>query len=185
MIRTRVGYAGGLKANPDYRNMGDHTETVQVDYDPKRVTYSHLLDIFWQSHKPTGRSHSRQYLRAVFYHDENQREAAEASKAALAATLGQTVHTEVAPLRTFTMAEDYHQKYLLKQQYKLNAEMSRIYPNHRDFVDSTAVARVNGYAGGNGRRKQFEREIDLLGLSAAGQRDLRTIVERQWDYDRQ
>ena len=185
MIRTRVGYAGGRQASPTYRNMGDHTETVQVDYDPGRIAYSQLLKIFWQSHTPTGRSHSRQYLRAVFYHDDNQRKEAEASKTALAEKLGQPVHTEVAPLRSFTLAENYHQKYLLKQQYTLKAEMSHIYPQHRDFVDSTAVSRVNGYAGGNGSRAQFDRDIDRLGLSPAGKQDLRTIVERQWDYERQ
>jgi hypothetical protein len=165
--------------------MGDHTETVQVDYDPTRITYDQLLQIFWQSHKPTGRSHARQYLRAVFYHDESQLRQAEASKAALAEKLGQPIRTEVAPLRSFTMAEDDHQKYLLKQHYTLNAEMSRIYPHHRDLVNSTAVARINGYSGGNGRREQFEREIGRLGLSAAGRNELRTIMERQWDYDRQ
>jgi len=185
VIRTRVGYAGGRQANPNYRRMGDHTETVQVDYDPRRVSYNQLLDIFWQSHRPTGRSHARQYLRAVFYHNDEQRTQAEASKAALAAKLGQPVHTEVAPLRAFTMAEDYHQKYLLRQQYTLNAEMSRIYPDQRDFVASTAVARVNGYAGGNGSREQFDRDIDRLGLSPVGKKELRTIVERQWDYDNQ
>ena len=185
MIRTRVGYAGGRQANPDYHRMGDHTETVQVDYDPQRITYGQLLGIFWKSHTPTGRSRSRQYMRAVFYHDENQREQAEASKAALAGKLGQTVHTEVVPLRTFTLAEDYHQKYLLKQQYTLKSEMSRIYPQHRDFVDSTAVSRINGYAGGHGSSEQFDRDVDRLGLSPAGKQELKTLVERQWNYERQ
>jgi peptide methionine sulfoxide reductase MsrA len=54
VIRTRVGYAGGRQDNPDYGHIGDHTETVQVDYDPQRITYNGLLEIFWQSHKPTG-----------------------------------------------------------------------------------------------------------------------------------
>jgi peptide-methionine (S)-S-oxide reductase len=180
-----VGYAGGRRPDPTYRHIGDHTETVQVDYDPKRITFEQLLDIFWKSHTPTSPSRSGQYMRAVFYHDENQRRQAEASKAALEKELGRTVHTRVVPLRSFTMAEDYHQKYLLKQQRGLNAEMSRIYPAHRNFVDSTAVARINGYAGGNGSKKQFEREIDKLGLSDASRQALRTIMERHWDYDRQ
>jgi methionine-S-sulfoxide reductase len=108
VIRTRVGYAGGRKANPDYGHIGDHTETVQVDYDPQRITYNELLDIFWRSHKPTGRSWSRQYMNAVFYHDDRQRQLAMDSKAAVEKKIGQGVKTEVAPLRTFTMAEDYH-----------------------------------------------------------------------------
>ncbi len=165
--------------------MGDHTETIQLDFDPRRITFNQLLDIFWQRHTPTSQDHSRQYMRAIFYHDETQRTLAEASKAALAEDIGQPVCTEVAPLRDFTLAEEYHQKYLLKQQYTLKSEMDRIYPRHSDFVYSTAVSRINGYAGGNGTREQFDRDIDRLGLSPVGKRKLRTIVERQWDYDQQ
>jgi peptide-methionine (S)-S-oxide reductase len=87
-------------------------------------------------------------MNAVFYHDDRQRQLAMASKSAVEKKIGQRVKTEVAPLRTFTMAEDYHQKYIIKQHNDLKAEMSRIYPLHRNFVDSTAVARLNGYTGG-------------------------------------
>ena len=185
MIRTRVGYAGGRQDNPDYGHIGDHTETVQVDYDPQRITYKELLDIFWQSHKPTGRSWSRQYMNAVFFHDDRQRQAATESKADVEKKLGQRVKTEVAPLRTFTMAEDYHQKYIIKQNYDLNAEMSRIYPLNRNFVDSTAVARLNGYASGHGNSDQLAREIDDLGLTDAGKKTLTDMLKRKWNYDRQ
>ncbi len=174
-----MGYAGGKQENPDYGHIGDHTETVQVDFDPQRITYNELLDIFWQSHKPTSRSWSRQYKNAVFYHDEQQRQAAMASRAAMEKKLGRPVKTDVASLRTFTMAEDYHQKYLLKRSHDLNREMTRIYPIHREFVDSTAVARLNGYAGGNGSKKQLAREIDLLGLTDAGRKALTHMVKHK------
>jgi peptide-methionine (S)-S-oxide reductase len=185
VIRTRVGYAGGRQDNPDYGHIGDHTETVQVDYDPQRITYNELLDIFWQSHKPTGRSWSRQYMNAVFYHDDRQRQLAMDSKAAVEKKINQQVKTEVAPLRTFTMAEDYHQKYMIKQHYDLKAEMSRIYPLHRDFVESTAVARLNGYASGYGSKDQLAREIDNMGLTDDGKKALTEMVNRKWKYDRQ
>ncbi len=179
VIRTRVGYAGGRQDNPDYGHIGDHTETVQVDYDPQRITYNGLLDVFWQSHKPTGRSWSGQYMNAVFFHDDRQRQLAMDSKAAVEKKIGRSVKTEVAPLRTFTMAEDYHQKYILKQHYDLKNDMSRIYPLHRDFVDSTAVARLNGYAGRHGNKDQLAREIDNLGLTDAGKKALSDMVARQ------
>lgn len=163
---------------PNYGHMGDHTETVQVDYDPHRITYAQLLDIFWKSHSPTAREWSRQYLNAVFYHDEKQKRQAIDSKAALEKRIGRTVRTPVAPLRSFTMAEDYHQKYLLKNRAKLKNEMTRAYPLHQNFVASTAVARLNGYAGGNGSQDQLAREIHRLGLSAAGRQALRRIVSR-------
>ena len=185
MIRTRVGYAGGLKDNPDYHHIGDHTETVQVDYDPQRITYPQLLEIFWQNHDPTSQSWSRQYKHAVFTHDDRQERLAMASKRALEKKIGRTVKSEVAPLNTFTLAEDYHQKYILKQHYDLNAEMSRIYPRHRDYVNSTAAARLNGYASGHGNKDQLAREIDNLGLTDAGKKALTDMLNRKWKYDRQ
>lgn len=176
VIRTRVGYAGGQMDAPNYSNIGDHTETVRVDYDPKRITYARLLDIFWKIHRPTKRSWSRQYMNAIFYHNEQQHQAAMASKTAMAQKIGRTVKTEVVPLRSFTMAEDYHQKYILKRHSDLKNKMSRIYPHHQDFVDSTAVARLNGYAGKHGTKDQLSREIESLGLSAEGKRVLTEVV---------
>jgi peptide methionine sulfoxide reductase MsrA len=157
--------------------MGDHTETVQLDYDPQRITYNQLLDIFWKSHRPTGRNWSTQYKNVIFFHNEQQRDLAMASKTALAKKTGKKIKTEVAPLNSFTMAENYHQKYILKQN-QLKKEMLRIYPQHRNFVNSTAVARLNGYAGRNGTTDQLQREIDSLGLSAQGKQDLAEMVRR-------
>lgn len=127
MIRTRVGYAGGRIDAPNYSNIGDHTETVQVDYDPGRLTYDQLLDIFWKSHRPATRTLPRQYMNAVFYHNEQQRQLAMASKTAVEQKTGSTVKTEVVSLRSFTMAEDYHQKYILNRHNALKNEMSRVY----------------------------------------------------------
>ena len=173
-----MGYAGGQTDAPNYSNIGDHTETVQVDYDPGRITYAELLDVFWKSHQPTNRSLSRQYMNAVFYHNEEQRQLAVASKGAIEQKIGSTVETKVAPLFSYTMAEDYHQKYVLKRHSDLQNEMSRIYPRHQDFVDSTAVSRLNGYAGGHGTRDQLSREIESLGLSAGGKKVLTDMVQR-------
>lgn len=171
-----MGYAGGETENPDYGHMGDHTEAVQVDYDPQRISYAQLLDIFWDSHSPDSRSWSKQYRNAIFYHDEKQRVAGEASRSVLAAKTGKTIRTAVAPLRAFTLAENYHQKYLLKRRSDLTAEMSRIYPRNQGFIASTAVARLNGYVGGNGDAAQLAREIDSLGLSPDGRQTLEMLV---------
>jgi peptide-methionine (S)-S-oxide reductase len=176
VIRTRVGYAGGEMEGPSYGHMGDHTETVQVDYDPQRITYTRLLEIFWNSHQPSSRNWSRQYLNAIFYHDDEQRRLAMDSKTAAEQIIGGTIRSEVLPLRSFTMAEDYHQKYILKRHSGLKNELSRIYPRHQDFVASTAVARLNGYTGGNGTRDQLSREVETLGLSAEGERVLSEMV---------
>jgi peptide-methionine (S)-S-oxide reductase len=163
---------------PTYKKMGDHTETVQVDYDPQRITYAQLLDIFWKSHEPTQRSWSRQYMSAVFYHNEEQRQQALVSKAAIEQNIGHAVKTSVVPVRSFTMAEDYHQKYILKKHRALSNQMAHIYPNPQDFVDSPAVTRLNGYAGGHASADQLSREIDILGLSAEGKKWLADLIKR-------
>jgi peptide-methionine (S)-S-oxide reductase len=149
-----------------------------VDYDPQRISYARLLDIFWQSHDPAKQSWSRQYLHAIFYENEKQRALAMESKAAVEKRIGHPIMTEVLPLRSFTLAEEYHQKYILKQNYDLKKEMSHIYPLQRDFIDSTAVARLNGYAGGYGSSAQLTREMDRLGLSDVGKQALIDIVKR-------
>jgi len=158
--------------------MGDHTEAVQLDYDPRKITYEELLQIFWDSHQPSSPSFSRQYLHAVFYQNQEQHDAALASKAVVEQKTGSTVRTAIAPMRSFTVAEDYHQKYLLKNHRALQNEMALVYPQHPDFVNSTAVSRLNGYAGGYGTEEQLAGEIDTLGLSSEGQKALFSIVRR-------
>ncbi len=149
---------------------------MQVDYDPRRISYSDLLRIFWKSHRPGQRAWKRQYMNAIFYHDEYQRKLGEETKAAVEKKMGRTVHTQVLPLRAFHQAEDYHQKYLLNRHASIAGELTRIYPRRKDFVDSTAVARVNGYVGGYGQAQQLAREIESLGLSAQGRQKLRELV---------
>lgn len=163
MIRTRVGYAGGHTNAPTYRRIGDHTETVQVDFDPEMITFRQLLDILWDSHTYTRQTPVTQYKHAVFYHSEEQRQQALASKKALEQRTGRTVQTDILPVQSFTLAEDYHQKYLLKHS-ALISFLNRFHEHGIDIVNSTAAARLNGYAGGHGTREQLLREIHLLGL---------------------
>jgi len=165
-------------AEPTYHNIGDHTETVQIDYDPNLISYDQLLDVFWNSHKPTRRSMPGQYMKAVFYQNEQQRKQAIASKASIEEEIGSTVRTEIVPVRTFTMAEDYHQKFTLKGHKDLKNEMMRIYPRHQDLVDSTAAARLNGYIGGYGSRDQLLKEINSLGLSAEAEQVLTDMIRK-------
>jgi peptide methionine sulfoxide reductase MsrA len=165
-------------AAPTYSNIGDHTETVQVDFDPDRITYAELLSIFWRSHRPTQRSWSQQYKNAIFYHDDDQKKLAIESKNSLEQKFSRSIATDVAPLRSFTMAEDYHQKYILKSHDELKNEIARIYTRHRDIVDSTAAARLNGYAGHNGSREQLSMEIESLGLSAEGKKALIDLIRK-------
>lgn len=176
MVRTRVGYAGGTTDNPTYYNLGDYTETLQIDYDPARVSYEDLLSVFWDSHNPVGMPWSRQYMSIIFYHDDEQKRLAEETKAGEEFYLQRQLYTEIVPASAFYLAEDYHQKYRLQGVPELFREFSAIYPEIEDFIASTAVARVNGYIGGYGSEDFLEKHIGDLGLSQEGQEKLLEFI---------
>ena len=178
MIGTRVGYAGGTKDNPSYYNLGDHSETIQIAYDPSKISLNELLDVFWDSHNPTVQSWSRQYMSIVFYHNEEQRDLAVSSKQHEEVKLGRKIATEIIPFSEFYLAEDYHQKYYLRQEPDLLKEFHAIYPAIEDFIFSTAVARVNGYIGGYGTLETLKENLSSLGLSEAGRSRLLEIADR-------
>ncbi len=165
VVRTRVGYTGGTKENPTYHNLGDHTETLTLDYDPAEISYAELLDVFWAGHNPTARAYSQQYKTAVFYHTPEQKALAEETSRRQAEQYGQEVRTEILPAERFYPAEEYHQKYRLQQTPWLMQEFRESYPEFEEFVASTAAARVNGYLGGHGSVEQFAEERAMLGLS--------------------
>lgn len=175
MLRTRVGYCGGTTEAPTYRSIGDHAETIQIDFDPRRISYEELLEQFWTTHNPCARPWSRQYMSAIFYTGDEQLAAIERTRARFVEDPG-SVRTEIAPLQTFWIAEDYHQKYRLRHEPELLDELRAYYPDERDFVDSTAAARINGYLDGFGAGGQLDRELGELGLSDDGMARLRRLA---------
>ncbi len=121
---TAVGYEGGAKLNPTYKEVctdrTGHAEVVQVEFDPARVSYDSLLDIFWANHDPTtlnrqGPDVGHQYRSAIFFHDTEQEQAAKASKDKWQAKFKRPIVTEIVPATQFWIAEDYHQQYLEKR----------------------------------------------------------------------
>jgi len=162
VLRTRVGYAGGSRKNPTYYTIGDHTESIQIDFDPQKISYPELLKLFWNGHYPTGASHSRQYMSAIFYHNDEQRKQAEASRVEYEKKKGKA-GTVIECLQAFYRAEDYHQKYYLRSKDHLMSDLKKLPP--REFVDSKAAARMNGFIGGYGTTALLLSEIDSYGLS--------------------
>jgi peptide-methionine (S)-S-oxide reductase len=126
VLSTVVGYTGGSAPNPSYEDVctdtTGHAEAVEVEYDPSQVSYSTLLDIFWNNHNPTTRNRQgpdvgSQYRSAIFYHSAAQQHLAEESKAQLAASgkFTNPIVTEILPASPFYRAEEYHQQYLAKR----------------------------------------------------------------------
>jgi peptide-methionine (S)-S-oxide reductase len=170
-----VGYAGGTTPNPDYHNIGDYSETVQVDYDPTRVSYEQLLQAFWNGHDASSIPWSTQYLSIIFYHNDTQKAAVLKSKAEEEARIGREIRTAIVPYTKFYMAEDYHQKFNLRGS-DIFSEISAIYPHTKDLVASTAAARLNGYLGGYGDIATVKAQVDQFGLSEAGQKELLELI---------
>jgi len=123
---TRVGYTGGDFKNPTYKDVctdrTGHAEAVEVDYDPRKVSYEDLLKVFWENHDPTqlnrqGPDFGTQYRSAIFYDSPEQEQAARASKANLEKSghFPRQIVTQIVPAASFYEAEDYHQQYLEKR----------------------------------------------------------------------
>ncbi len=172
-----MGYSGGTLDNPTYQRIGDHSEAIQIEFNPNRISFRQLVNIFWRNHDPTRKAWRRQYLSVAFYHDENQKQIIEETMAAEEEKRRKTIKTEIQPMVKFYRAEDYHQKYYLRQNRQLVGEYKAIYPDSHPFTDSTATARVNGYLGGNGSAEQLAADLPSLGLSQIGQMRLKEQVE--------
>ncbi len=149
--------------------MKDYSETVQVEFNPQEISYQQLLDVFWASHDPTYEVYSRQYRNAIFYLSEEQRIQAERSRELIEKAKKRPVYSAIEKAGVFYPAENYHQKYYLRQKDKLIEEFKQIYPDDDQFVASTAAARLNGYLGCNGKAEDLKKEVGLLGLSATAQ----------------
>jgi peptide-methionine (S)-S-oxide reductase len=129
------GYAGGKVANPTYEQVSTgrtgHAEVVEIDYDPNKITYDQVLDLFWKAHDPTtlnrqGPDSGPQYRSIILYEDETQKAIAEKAKAAAQADFKDPIVTEIVPLKEFYPAEKYHQDF---------------YANNPDYPYSRAIIR--------------------------------------------
>ncbi|MFT4834337.1 MAG: peptide-methionine (S)-S-oxide reductase [Marinoscillum sp.] len=145
------GYAGGTAYTADYKKVSsgqtNHTETVQVYYDPTVIDYATLLDIFFTAHDPTqlnrqGPDVGRQYRSSIFYHDAEQKAIAESKIAELQKSTSGKIVTEIVPIKAFYIAEDYHQNYERNnpfQPYVMSVSKPKIERVKRKFEDRIKV----------------------------------------------
>jgi peptide-methionine (S)-S-oxide reductase len=132
VVSTTSGYTGGTKVDPTYHEVSaggtGHAEAVEITYDPKKVSYEELLEVFWHNVDPTDAGgqfcdRGNQYTSEIFYHNDEQKRLAEASKAALEKSkpFKQPIVTKIVAATTFYPAEDYHQNYYMKNpvRYKV------------------------------------------------------------------
>ena len=120
-----------------------------------------MLEIFWKSHDPGSRPWSRQYISAIFFHNGEQKNLAFESLKQEEARTHAKIFTEITPAGRFYPAENYHQKYYLRQRPDIMNELKKIYPDET-FVDSTVAARINGFLAGSGSYAALKAELGAL-----------------------
>ena len=179
---------------------GDHTESIQLQFDPSKISYNELLDMFWNNHDCTS-ARSKQYMSAIFYHSEEQQEKALASRDIFQTTQSRKIVTRIDEAQTFYNAEEYdysilikimvhaclclwfyllflvyfsyHQKYILRQNPSVLAELNL---SDAELITSHVAARLNGYLGGHGTQKQLQEELDEFSLSNKVKEKIRAKV---------
>jgi peptide-methionine (S)-S-oxide reductase len=145
VVRTCVGYAGGTAAGPTYHDIGDHSEALQVEFDPSVCSFGDLVDAAIGDHDPTSQPRKRQYQRVLFYETADQRDRIEERLAALDVP---DVATRVEPLDGFTVAEDYHQKYHLRSKRAILSAFEEAGYDEAAIRESPAAATLNAEAAG-------------------------------------
>lgn len=178
VIRTRVGYAGGTIPNPTYKLIGDHTETLEIDFDPEIISFSEILTLFWDSHDAVkDRNYKgRQYLSLLFYHDVEQQKTAYQIKKDWEKKNNKIIQTEILPYTHFYRAEDRHQKYFMKRYPKVLEAVSSLFPTYTDYVDSTIAARLNGFVREYGLLADIKNEVRSWGLSPDKEQNLVEVL---------
>lgn len=180
VIRTRVGYAGGTSNNPTYRQMGDHTEMVQLDFDPGIIPYKQLVELFWSSHNPVNINDykGRQYQSLLFYADGQQRDIIRQVLNDLGERGESEPDTEIVPNKPFYVAEDKHQKYYLKRHPSAIEKLGALYPSHGELVGSTLAARLNGLAKGYTNLERILNEISEWPIDSGKQKEMTDLVKQ-------
>ncbi|KAF4526650.1 hypothetical protein B566_EDAN015201 [Ephemera danica] len=162
---------------------GDHTEAIDIDFNPNEITYDDLLSLFWKHHDPSSPSTKQRllaicviifYSSFVYYHDEEQQSKATASLKEVEASKKKPVLTKIIPATIFYAAEDYHQKYRLQQWRELTSTLGL--KTLDDLTSSHIAARLNGYLVGLGGVKQFDEEAETLGLTGDLAKQVRQCV---------
>lgn len=158
VLRTRVGFAGGVETDPTFLDPKDHAETVQVDYDSDRVAYADLVERFWGHRDPRAQPENPRYRRVVFWHTPAQRRAVQAAVDAV-----DDAATAVEPFVSVDLAAPRHQKYRLRQHDDLVARFEGM--SDEAVRESRLATRLNGYVAGYGSREALATTLDEAGLT--------------------
>ncbi|NOV02284.1 peptide-methionine (S)-S-oxide reductase MsrA [Paenibacillus planticolens] len=180
VIRTRVGFAGGTTDNPTYRQLGDHTEVVEVDFDSVNVKLETILQVFWSAHNPVNINDykGRQYKSLVLFRDPEQLRIISEVMKSYEEQGNETPDTEVAPFSGFYIAEDRHQKYYLKRFPDAIDKLRPLFPTEEELTNATLAARLNGLSKGYTNMEKIIKEIRTWHLNGEEQEEIIHLIKR-------
>uniref|UniRef100_A0A914N7F5 peptide-methionine (S)-S-oxide reductase n=1 Tax=Meloidogyne incognita TaxID=6306 RepID=A0A914N7F5_MELIC len=149
VLKTRVGYSGGTSPSPTYQNIGDHTEIVEIQFNPELTKFKEIINLFYSKHNFT-LPQKTQYKSVILYVDEEQKKIAleEMEKAKEKYNKNTIFYTFLQKFEKFYQAEDYHQKYWLRCENNIFKELNL---SNSQLINSTLATKINGYLGGNSK----------------------------------
>ncbi|MFW5999523.1 MAG: peptide-methionine (R)-S-oxide reductase MsrB [Halanaerobiaceae bacterium] len=180
---TAVGYAGGDKEDPTYHDLGDHTETVRIDYDPEIISFHELLETFAAGHSMTSNSPSTQYNSIIFFIDKKQKKIAEKFWEEQKRQKERKIQTGIRKLNKFYLAEDYHQKYYLQQNNRLSGFVASLLQQGEVLTYSRIMTVLNALCGGNLSKGEMISFLDESYLFAGNRKLVHEIVETIEELD--
>ncbi|WP_138755058.1 peptide-methionine (S)-S-oxide reductase MsrA [Paenibacillus sinopodophylli] len=183
VVRTCTGYAGGTAPEPTYRQMGDHTETVQITFDPAIISFGELLEVFWNNHNPVNINEykGRQYQSLLFYSNEGHKAEINRILRKREALGKSEPATEIVPASAFHLAEDRHQKYYLKRFQDAMDKLDNLFGSQAELQNSTLAARLNGLAKGYTNMERIVMEVRNWRMEPSNQeRLIACIKEIKW-----
>ncbi len=158
---TQVGFSGGTTPDPSYSVIGDHVETVEVSYDPQKISYLQLLDYFWRHHNAHAKPIFRQYASAIFTLEPDEARMATELRKARRSAQGEPLLTAVIPLQRFYPAEMSHQKHYLQQDSELLGRLPR---QGEQRLNTRLACKLNALLGSGGEQNDLQLALTELGL---------------------
>ncbi|MFW6270460.1 MAG: peptide-methionine (R)-S-oxide reductase MsrB [Bacillota bacterium] len=174
---TASGYAGGKKENPNYHNLGSHSETVRITYDPEIISFKEILTKFWDEHNPFSEAYSEQYKSIIFYNDNQQEDVAREFLEEKKEQNSKTIYTELKQMNNFTEAEDYHQNYQLGKNRKLKQYREKLINAGEKLTYSRIMTKLNAYSAGQMNSETMEEELNNNYLNVQDKELIANIIK--------
>ncbi|WP_042168481.1 peptide-methionine (S)-S-oxide reductase MsrA [Paenibacillus gorillae] len=180
VIRTVTGYAGGTTPDPTYREMGNHSETVQLQYDSTQISFQQLAELFWQNHNPININGYKgtQYMSLLFYHDAEQEEVIRHVIQSRVNRGYEPPETRIMRYAEFYPAEDRHQKYYLQRYPDAMEKLSALYSDKQELFGSTLAARLNGLAKGYTSMERIRSELEGWKIGSDERTEMLELLRR-------